>query len=62
LSELGGYAARMEVLLEDAAIPHQVAMLIDPLRARDVLREGRTCLEQVEGESRARESAAQWRA
>ena len=44
LSELDGYAARMEALLQDPTIPHQIAMLMDPQRARDVLREGRACI------------------
>lgn len=44
LSELECYAQRMEACLEDPAIPHQIAMLIDPLRARDVLNGGLAAL------------------
>lgn len=52
LAELEGYAARMEALLQDTAIPHQVAMLLDPLRARDVLREGRVFVNTLDSRQR----------
>jgi hypothetical protein len=44
LAELEAYALRIEARLEDASVPHQIAMLVDPLRARDVLREGRAAV------------------
>jgi hypothetical protein len=49
LDTLDAFAERIRAVTEDAALPHQMAMLMDYRRAADIAREGRALLQQAAG-------------